>query len=399
MCKTNSDKNITVRYCLQQTLYWSAVTGIGSFAATYLQDKGFTAAQVGWILFGAYLGSFLLQPVVAGFADRAKKNILSKLMLVFGSISFCCFTSVWLIKPPLAVFAALYLVGYMFFDMQIPLLNSINVYYASRSWKLNYGLARGLGGAGFALASLLLGFIAEKAGTDWIVIFSIILIVFYEILSVTYPRDDSTIENGNGEAVRNSSSLFEFVVKYKWYCVSLLGIMFLAIFHLMTENYLINILGRLGGDKSNVGVALFICTVTELPLMTIFIKFYNRFGSQRIILTSAVCYLIKAILFMTAKSVSAIYLAQILQCVTYVPVSMIQTYYARECTQNCDMIKGQSFVTAFFTLGCALGNLLGGNLISSFGVPVLLYAGVAVAMTGLIILLLTTRKALSVFKV
>ena len=65
-------------------------------------------------------------------------------------------------------------------------------------------------------------------------------------------------------------TLPEFFKKYKWYCISLLGIMLLAMFHAMTENYLIEVAGRLGGNSSSVGVALFIATVVEMPVFLCF---------------------------------------------------------------------------------------------------------------------------------
>lgn len=52
----------------------------------------------------------------------------------------------------------------------------------------------------------------------------------------------------------------EFFPRYKWYCISLLGVMLLAMFHAMTENYLIEIAGKLGGDSGSVGIALFVAT-------------------------------------------------------------------------------------------------------------------------------------------
>lgn len=388
------NKNLTFRYCIHQIIYWAGAAGITSFAATYLLSKGFSAAHVGWIMFGAYLGSFAVQPVVAGYADKARRNILPGLMVILSVLSIICFAAVWLTQPRFPVFAALYLLGVMFYDMQIPLLNSLNVYYSMRSWKMNYGLARGLGGAGFAVATLFLGFGAKTLGTDCIIITSIVLMAVYAAVSATYPKDESLPASTDGGNEKDTSSLAAFVAKYKWYCVSLLGVLMIAMFHIMTENYLINILGRLGGDSSNVGIALFIATAVELPMMSIFVKIYDRLGSYKILLISGFAFTVKGILFILAKSVTAIYLIQLLQCVTYVMISMIQMYYARECTDVSDMIKGQSSITAAYTLGCAIGNLVGGNIISAFGVPAMLKTAATIAAAGFLVIIPTTKKAL-----
>ena len=90
----------------------------------------------------------------------------------------------------------------------------------------------------------------------------------------------------------------------------------------------------------------------------------------------------------------AIYAAQLLQLVTYTFISPVQMYYAKECTSEADMIKGQSVITAVYALGCALGNLTGGELITAFGVPVMLNIGLAATIAGLAVIALTVPKAL-----
>jgi PPP family 3-phenylpropionic acid transporter len=56
------------------------------------------------------------------------------------------------------------------------------------------------------------------------------------------------------------------------------------------------------------------------------------------------------------------------------------------------MVKGQAFITASYTLGCAMGNLTGGVLMESFGVIAILVAGVVIAALGTVVLLLTVDR-------
>lgn len=78
-------------------------------------------------------------------------------------------------------------------------------------------------------------------------------------------------------------------------------------------------------------------------------------------------------------------------------LSPVQMYYAGERTSEADMVKGQSVITAAYALGCALGNLLGGELIASFGVPAMLYAALGITVLGTAALVLTVPKALADF--
>ena len=60
--------------------------------------------------------------------------------------------------------------------------------------------------------------------------------------------------------------------------------------------------------------------------------------------------------------------------------------------RRADMVKGQAFITASYTLGCALGNFCGGVLVEHCGVVTMLASGVAMAAAGTLVLFLTVDK-------
>lgn len=386
--------NITLIYSLQQFTFWAGIGGVVTFAATYLLGKGFTAAQVGWILFGSSAMSFLLQPVVASYVDRAEKNALLPITMGLASIAVICLIPVIFLKGPSLIFALLYLVSAMALDMQIPLQNSIIAYYSMRGWKINYGLGRGVGSAGFAVATLTYGYMIEKLGPNWMLGTAMVMFIAFGLFTLMYPKDESRPVTESEEASAGVS-LGEFFGKYKWYCISLFGTLFLAMFHIMTENYLIEIMRRFGGDSTNVGINLFIATAVEAPGMVMFPKIREKIGSAKVMIIAGAMYIVKALIYIFTHSIGIFYAAQTLQCVTYVFLSGVQMYYAEECTDAADMVKGQSMITAFYTLGCALGNLLGGSVITGSGVQGLLYVGGAMTVIGMAVILVTVPKALS----
>ena len=65
-------KNLTLRYSITQFAFWAASTGATSFATAYLLGQGLPSGIVGALLAIAGLLSCLIQPVLAGIADRAK---------------------------------------------------------------------------------------------------------------------------------------------------------------------------------------------------------------------------------------------------------------------------------------------------------------------------------------
>lgn len=387
-------RNLTLRYSLQQMAYWAVYAGPVSFAAAYLLDKGFHASQVGIILACANFCSCLLQPVLANFADRARRPVLTQLLTLLALLSFCSFGAMQLLALPPLLFAGLYLVGVLSFDVMVPLMNSVNVYYNARGCHINYGVGRGAGSLAFSVAALVIGYVMELAGADWMPRMELTLLALFVIITLGYPRAGDIVLPAESENAprREACSLGTFFRRYKWYNLSLLGVLFLAMFHAMTENYLIAIVRPLGGDSGSVGVALFIATMAAVPVLFCFDRVHARFSSRLLLKTAGVMFTLKAVLFLLAPGVWSIYLIELLQVVTYALLSPVQMYYARERVGAEDMVKGQSVITAAYALGCASGNLIGGQLIGFFSVTTMLLAGVAMAGVGTLILFLTLGR-------
>lgn len=387
-------RNLTLRYSLQQLAYWAIYAGPVSFAAAYLLAKGFRASQVGMVLACANFCSCLLQPVLAGFADRAGRPVLPRLLTGLAALSFCCFGTILLLAPPLPLFAALYLAGVLSFDVMVPLLNSISVYYNRRGCPINYGVGRGVGSLAFSAAALGVGHVMKLAGADWMLRIELVLLALFITITVGYPAVDDVLPGPEGEAEprRESCPLTAFFFRYQRYSLSLLGVLFLAVFHAMTENYLIEIMRRLGGDSGSVGTALFIATLAEVPVLFYFSRIHRRFSSGVLLKISGIMFTLKAVLFLLAGSVAGVCLIETLQVVTYGFLSPVQMYYAGERVAPEDMVKGQAVITAAYALGCASGNLMGGLLIGYFGVETMLWAGAAMAALGTLILFFTLGR-------
>ena len=93
-----------------------------------------------------------------------------------------------------------------------------------------------------------------------------------------------------------------------------------------------------------------------------------------------------------ASNITAIYLIQLLQATSYSFVSPTRMYYANNKVKAADMVKGQAFITASYTLGCAIGNFTGGQILQIADVRMLLMAGVAMAAAGTFVIFATVNK-------
>ena len=298
-------KSLTFQYTFHQMAYWATAAGVMSFATAFLLQRGFAASTVGILLASGNLLSCAFQPVLADWADHTGGNVLKWLTAGLTSVSAACFLSIQLLPLPETVFGLLYLLGVFAFDAMNPLMNALNVSYMTSGYSINYGLSRGMGSLAYAIAALGIGKIMARFGADWMIWISLGLLAVNGAMAMSYP---SLLTGVSTEKKQNDCcSLPVFFRRYKWYCVSLLGVMLLGMFHAMTENYLIEIVTPLGGDSGTVGVALFLATAVEAVILVYFDKVRSKISDNWLLKLSGISFTLKSVLLLMASSVAAIY--------------------------------------------------------------------------------------------
>ena len=383
-------KNLTLRYTVQQCAYWAAAAGVVSFATAFLLEKGFAASYIGILLAAGNLLSCGAQPVLASIADRIGGNIVKWFIAGLTAVSMACFASIQLLPLTGTLYGLVYLLGVFTFDAMNPLLNAVSVSYNRSGFRINYGVGRGIGSFAYAVSALVIGKVMAGLGADWMIWISLALLGGNVAATLGYP---GLTETAFQQKIRSECCPVPvFFRRYRWYCVSLLGVMLLAMFHAMTENYLIEVVSPLGGDSGTVGIALFVATAIEMVVIVTFDWLRTKISDSWLLKLAGLSFLLKSVLFLMARNVMAIYGIQLLQATSYSFLSPTQLYYADAKVSPADMVKGQAFITAAYTLGCAIGNFTGGQLLDAFNVRVLLYAGVAMAAAGTAVFFLTVDK-------
>ena len=383
-------RNLTARYSLTQFSYWAAAMGAASFATTYLLEEGLGSGLIGLLIAVSGLLSCVTSPILASFADRAKKFVLPQMMLALSALCIVCFSLQLLPGLPVLAAGILYILGMWASDAIHPLLNALNVACDADGYPINFGMSRGIGSIASATSALVLGHILARWGSAWMFLFLIFFRVVSMIAIAGFPKLEKTVSVPG--TTEESCSIPEFFSRYKWYCVSILGIGFLGMFHAMTETYLISVMERLGGDSSNVGTALFISSLSGAPVIFFYSFFRKRIQKENLLKISALTFLLKSVLFCIAPAIGFVYLLEILQSTSYGFLGPTQVYFAGSRVRPADMVKGQAFATAAYSLGCSGGNFAGGQLLN-ISVDAMLFSGVAMALAGTLILFFTLHKS------
>ena len=383
-------KTLTFRYTLQQMAYWAASAGVMSFASAYLLAKGLPASLVGTLLALGSLLSCAVQPFLADRADRFGGNMIKYFIIALSAACMLFFGALQFFSLGKVAMGILYLLGIFSFDAMMPLLNALSVSYNGMGVKINYGVGRGIGSLAYSLAALGIGRVMADFGEDFMIWAIVALLAANIAITLAYPSMGG--KTASEKEKSGSCSVPVFFGRYRWYCLSLLGVLLLGAFHAMTENYMIKVFERLGCGSAEVGVALFIATFVEMFVLLFYEPIRKRIPDGWLLKIAGLSFLLKSVLFMVVGSVGAVYLVQLLQATSYSFLAPTQVYYADRKVLAADMVKGQAFITAAYSLGCAGGNFAGGLLVEHAGVNSMLLAGVIMAAAGTLIFFLTVNK-------
>ena len=245
---------------------------------------------------------------------------------------------------------------------------------------------------------MALGYIVEWFSPDLLpicyVVFNALLFIVVHLFVL--PKNAQIVnadEESETEAeVQENVSLLKFAGKYKKFIVFLLGFVLVYFAHTIINNFFIQIVTNVGGNSSDMGNAVFLAAMLELPTMAYFTKLSQKVNCGTLIKASIVLFLAKHAITYLATNMVMIYIAQVLQMGAYALFIPASVYYVNCKVDNKDIVKGQSFVTTSMTMSGVFANIIGGILLDAVGVSEVLLIGVILSLIGAVIVLFTVEK-------
>lgn len=385
-------RNLTPLYCLHQAAYYFATAGISAFAVTYLMARGFDTSVIGILLAASNILSSFLQPAIGNYVDRTS---ISRLQIIIPGCliaSFILLGAIEWVALPMTFIALFYILGYLTFSITLPLCNSLCAYYTGIGSRVNYGVGSGVGSIAFSFGSLSFGYIIAQLGAPFMIYIAQLALVLQIVLVMRYPRIRSGAQGKKSADHTDSLSLLGFLRCYKLFMLTMVGVMCLAACHAMAENYLIQIFTRIGGGSEHVGVTLFLACITSAPAQFYFERIQKHISVSILLRLSGVFFVAKAVLLIFASSIVSVYLICMLQTFTYVFAYPPLYYLALQRIAPKDMAKGQTLPSSMFTLGIAIGNSIGGIVLTHLGLNPMLAIAAGIAAVGTVLINATIGK-------
>lgn len=375
----------TLRYIIINATYFAVYSGIHAYASVFLLEKGFSNTLIGITLALANILSVLFQPLIAGLIDKQGKltnrnvSMASTALLLIGSVLLL------IIRSGVVIIFIIFALIYMVQMVYQPIITAMYFEYEAAGCRIYYGLARGLGSCGFAVVSVFTGMAIGRFGVNILMILDIIflsvaLIVLYFFKKPSVPVQASTEET---EVAHNN--LIVFTKTYPAFMLFVVAGVCFFFAHNAINDYMIQIITPLGGTEAQMGTAVFIAALLELPTMALIDKIMKKISVKDLLLISATAFLIKTLLMLVAPNMAVVYISQAMQMFAYAVFIPAGAYFVNQTMARLDQVKGQAYINCSITLGGVFSSLVCGRLLDIKGPHFMLIVSLAVTSAGLVI--------------
>ena len=164
-----------------------------SYVTYYLESLGLSDLFISLVVGSACGIAGLLQVPAGRIADRNIRWNWKKLLILFGICELALATSaVFIHQTGWQWFA--YGLMIIFMMLMMPMVNQASFYYTSRGIPVNFGVARGIGSAVFAVSSFLIGKLAAMLGSNCIPAISTVLSALFLASVLLMPEISAPME-------------------------------------------------------------------------------------------------------------------------------------------------------------------------------------------------------------
>lgn len=382
---TKTGRFWTLRYIIINATYFAVYSGIHAYASVFLLEKGFSNTLIGITLALANILSVLFQPMIAGLIDKQGKltnrnvSMASTALLLIGSVLLL------LIKSGVVVIFIIFALIYMVQMVYQPIITAMYFEYEAAGCHIYYGLARGLGSAGFAVVSFFTGRAIGKFGVTILMVSDIIFLSIALVVLYFFKKPAVSTSPSSGENETAHNNLFVFIKTYPAFMLFVAGAVCFFFAHNAINDYMIQIISPLGGSEASMGTAVFIAALLELPTMALIDKIMTKISVKNLLLIASAAFLIKTLLMLIAPNMAVVYVSQAMQMFAYAVFIPAGAYFVNQTMARLDQVKGQAYINCSITLGGVFSSLVCGRLLDISGPRFMLGVSLAVTAAGLVI--------------
>lgn len=388
----NKKQNFTVQYAAIQLFLWAEYGAMFSYTNQYMTERLLLTDSLAGLILGIATGlSFALQPPLTALAERTGAR---RVLILSAACSAIC-ALLTLLPLGTAAAALLFAASCVALQVMPSFANALGMAGIHSGFRINFGLARGIGstwfGLGARLAALLIGWLGRQA----IPLSGAVMALGVVAAALLFPAVGSRSKD---EPEQKPDSTGEFFRKNPRFAVLLVGIVLLYIGHNALSNCMFRIAqSKLPAADANAatdlqGTALMIAALIELPTMFLFTRMLRLLRCDLWLLVSGVFMSLRLLLTLVLPGAWGLYLAQVTQALGFAVMVVSSVYYVGTVIDRRNVVKGQTYLGATNTLGCLLAYVFGGVLIDTVGVNGMLIFCLVLSAAGLLLTFLSRQR-------
>ena len=422
---TYNETKVNLEYKALHGFYWMLYCLTTGYTTVLLLSHGFSSSVIGVIAAVSSILAAVGQLAVGNLTDKCSRVTWKNIYLMIGALEGAALAVLAVFKGTAVVNAICFPLFTILMYLQMPLVNSAVFHYTSRGLKVDFGSARGMGSLTYAFISFVAGQLIVRVGESVIIYLSILvtagmlLDVFFMPCAKDAPLScaeknaeeaeasaaSAPVSSGSGTDAaaadgspqddsasgKSIGNIFGFAGRYPDFMLVLAGSILLMSFHNIGHTYMIQIMEAVGGNSATMGTAFSIEAIMELPVMFGFYKLIKKVSADNLMIVAGAAFTLKSLTYLLASSVTALYLAQILQMFSNAIFILASVYYADKKMAPEDKVTGQSYMTASISIGAVLGNFLGGQVLNAAGLHLMLLFAFLLAASGTLIVVIGVK--------
>lgn len=384
--------SLTGPFALVSITYFMSACAIISYAAVYLQELGFDNFTLGVIIAVSSILASLLGPALASYLDRRPEMGTASMNYPLFAGMFCTL-AILMLRAERDLFTAVVFVLLWVFSMSV---YSVNMRFcgdaARMGMSLNYGIARGLGSCMFIIPCVVLGQVFTRRSPrlmPFVAVFFVLLQTGANLLIGRTLKGRAAVLKGREE---KGDSLLRFLRNEPRFALLLLGNVLIFFAFQCEETFRINLVRNVGGDAGTMGVLTGYTAALEIPALFAYSLLRRRWRSSTLLRASYLFFSLKALALAIASSVTGLYLANLLQPVSYALYCSAIVDYVLKTIPGKNSTKAQSLAYTVCVVANVLASVILGRLFDVCTVRTTMFICFAVSAAGTVLSIAAVKR-------
>ncbi len=390
--KWNPSRRATVFLALGNAVSNGGVCIYFGFLVMYLTQFGYSESWIGLVMMLCALANMVSQPLIGYLTDTYLPNKQMLIILAAASIPIGFFLPASVSIPFVAAISIILLS--ITENIYGPLFDVWTVRLNERHGGVDYGITRGFGSIGYALAAMIAGECFERMGVQWMfVLHAIVMGLLIVVVAFTenVPCDNQKSTSDSEEQVSMGKAL-GMLIRNKKYMLFLFSYIFIGVGMKFVGLFYPILIEAKGGTEGNLGIGLAIMSLSEFPFMFLYSKYSKHFHIEKLMMFSLAMYVVRDVAMLLAPNLLLLELAQVTQGLSFgvfLPAFLFYMNYItpRRITTTAITIVG----SVGSAVASVAGTFLGGIMVETIGVYPSMLCCTAMATIGFVLYLISMK--------